>query len=151
VSRTVVLDAGPLGLVTNPKISPQSLACAQWLQALVASGVQVILPEISDYEVRRELLRAQKVKGIERLDALAGLVQYLPLSTTAIRQAAVLWAKARQQGQPTAGDKALDGDVILAGQAMTLDAPDMVVATTNVGHLSRFVPAELWQNIDEPS
>ena len=151
MSRTVVLDAGPLGLVTNPKISPQSLACAQWLQALVASGVQVILPEISDYEVRRELLRAQKVKGIERLDALAGLVQYLPLSTTAIRQAAVLWAKARQQGQPTAGDKALDGDVILAGQAMTLDAPDMVVATTNVGHLSRFVPAELWQNIDEPS
>jgi hypothetical protein len=84
VRSTVALDAGPLGLVTNSRISPQSLACAQWLQALVASGVQVILPEISDYEVRRELLRAQKVKGIERLDSLAGLVQYLPLSTTAI-------------------------------------------------------------------
>jgi predicted nucleic acid-binding protein len=150
VSHTIVLDAGPLGLVTNPKNSPQSLACAQWLQALVASGVQVILPEISDYEVRRELLRAQKQKGIERLDALAGLLQYLPLSTAAMRQAAALWAKARQQGQPTAGDKALDGDVILAGQAMTFDAPDVVVATTNVGHLSRFIPAELWQNI-EPS
>jgi predicted nucleic acid-binding protein len=134
----------------TPRSLPQSLACAQWLQALVASGVQVILPEISDYEVRRELLRAQKVKGIERLDALAGLVQYLPLSTTAIRQAAVLWAKARQQGQPTAGDKALDGDVILAGQAITLDVQTWWVATTNVGHLSRFVPAELWQNI-EPS
>ena len=67
VSRAIVLDAGPLGLVTNPKVSPQSLACAQWLQEMVASGAQVILPEISDYEVRRELLRAQKVKGIERL------------------------------------------------------------------------------------
>lgn len=147
MSRIVVLDAGPLGLVTNPKRSPQSLACAQWLQSLVASGTQVILPEISDYEVRRELLRAQKLKGLERLDALAGLLQYLPLSTAAMRQAALLWAEARQQGQPTAGDKALDGDVILAGQAMTLEAPDVLIATTNVGHLSRFVPAEIWQNI----
>ena len=147
MSPTIVLDAGPLGLVTNPKHSPQSLACAQWLQALVASGTRVVLPEISDYEVRRELLRAQKLKGIERLDTLAGLLQYLPLSTAAIRQAAVLWAKARQQGQPTAGDKALDGDVILAGQAMTLDTSDVLIATTNVGHLSRFVPAETWQNI----
>lgn len=147
MNRAIILDAGPLGLVTNPKSSPQSLACAEWLQGLVASGARVILPELSDYEVRRELLRAQKVRGIERLDALASLLHYLPLSTAAIRQAAVLWAKARQQGQPTAGDKALDGDVILAGQAMTLKTPDVVIATTNVGHLSRFVPAELWQNI----
>jgi predicted nucleic acid-binding protein len=147
VSRTIVLDTGPLGLVTNPKQSPQSLACAQWLQALISSGARVILPEISDYEVRRELLRAQKLKGIERLDALAGLLQYLPLSTAAMRQAAILWAKARQQGQPTAADKALDGDVILAGQAITLEAPGVLIATTNVAHLSRFVPSELWQNI----
>lgn len=142
-----MLDSGPLGLVTNPNVSPQGVACAQWLQELVAAGVRVIVPEISDYEVRRELLRAEKRKGIERLDALTGLLQYLPLSTAAMRQAAVLWAKARQQGQPTADDKALDGDVILAGQAITLESPDVLVATTNVGHLSRFVAADLWQNI----
>ena len=70
-----MLDAGPLGLVTNPNLSPQSLACARWMQALVTSGARVVLPEISDYEVRRELLRAQKRKGLERLDALAGLLQ----------------------------------------------------------------------------
>lgn len=143
-----MLDAGPLGLITNPKYSPQSSACAEWLRTMVASGARVIVPEISDYEVRRELLRAQKRKGIERLDALIGLLQYLPLSTTAMREAAALWAKARQQGQPTAGDKALDGDVILAGQAITLQASDVLIATTNVGHLSRFVPAEIWQNIE---
>jgi predicted nucleic acid-binding protein len=147
VSRTIVLDAGPLGLVTNPKQSPQSLACAHWLQVLVASGARVVLPEISDYEVRRELIRAEKRNGIERLDALAGLLHYVPLSTAAMRRAAILWAEARQQGQPTAGDKALDGDVILAGQAITLQEPDVLIATTNVGHLSRFAPAELWQNI----
>ncbi|EDX71785.1 hypothetical protein MC7420_6871 [Coleofasciculus chthonoplastes PCC 7420] len=64
-----------------------------------------------------------------------------------MRQAAQLWAQARQQGQPTAGDKTIDGDMILIAQAMTLAIPDVVIATTNVGHLSRFIAAELWQNI----
>jgi predicted nucleic acid-binding protein len=147
VSRVVLLDTGPLGLVTNPKRSPQSLACAQWLQSLSGGGTRVILPEIADYEVRRELLRANRTLGLARLDALAGQVEYLPLTTSAMRQAAMFWAQGRQQGQPTAGDRAIDGDVILAAQAVTLGAAAVVVATTNVGHLSRFVPAELWQNI----
>jgi hypothetical protein len=37
--------------------------------------------------------------------------------------------------------------MILAAQALTLGAPAVDIATSNVGHLSRFVPAELWQNI----
>ena len=147
VSAVVLLDAGPLGLVTNPKNSPQAIACARWLQSLVAGGTRVLIPEIADYEVRRELLRADKRPGIERLDELAGLLEYLPLTTAAMRKAAEFWAQARQQGQPTAGDKTIDGDVILAAQATTLGIPEAVIATTNVGHLSRFVQAELWQNI----
>jgi predicted nucleic acid-binding protein len=147
VKQVVLLDAGPLGLVTNPRRSRQSVACAQWLQALVARGTRVMVPEIADYEVRRELLRANKVRGLARLDALARLLEYLPLTTAAMRQAALFWAQARQQGQPTADDKALDGDVILAAQAMTLGIADVVIATTNVGHLSRFVPAMVWPGI----
>lgn len=119
------------------------------LQEQLTKGL-ALESEISDYEVRRELLRAQKLKGLERLDVLAGRLHYLPLSTAAMRQAAVFWAQARRQGQPTAADQALDGDVILAGQAMTFGAPDVLVATTNVGHLSRFVPAELWQKHRPP-
>jgi predicted nucleic acid-binding protein len=142
-----LLDAGPLGLITNPKRSQQSITCAQWLQALVAHGNRVIVPEIADYEVRRELLRANKMEGLARLNALVGLLEYLPLTTVAMRQAALFWAQARQQGQPTADDKALDGDVILAAQAITLGVADTVIATTNVGHLSRFVPAALWPDI----
>jgi predicted nucleic acid-binding protein len=151
VSHTVLLDAGPLGLVTNPRRSRQSIACAQWLQALVRRGSRVIVPEIADYEVRRELLRANKTRGLVRLDALAGLLEYLPLTTAAMRQAAIFWAQARQQGRPTADDKALDGDVILAAQAITLGVADVVIATTNVGHLSRFAPAALWPNITATS
>ncbi|HYU34094.1 MAG TPA: nuclease [Thermoanaerobaculia bacterium] len=148
MSRIVLLDAGPLGLVTNPNLSPQSVACAEWLQSLVSRRIRVLLPEIADYEVRRELLRANKLKGIERLDVLGELLEYLPLTTAAMRQAAKLWEQARQQGQPTAGDKTIDGDMILAGQAAVLGKVDVVIATTNIGHLRRFAPADLWQDID---
>ncbi len=79
MSRVVVLDAGPLGLVTNPRRSPTSAACATWLQSLLGAGLRVVLPEIADYEVRRELLRANKTKGIAHLDALGQLIEYLPI------------------------------------------------------------------------
>ena len=148
MSRVIMLDAGPLGLVTNPKLSVESEACTQWLQTHIASGSRIIIPEIADYEVRRELMRANKKKGISRLDDLADLIEYLPITTTAMRQAAKLWAQARQQGQPTAGDKTIDGDMVLVAQAITMGDRDIVIATTNVGHLSRFITAELWQNVD---
>jgi len=45
-----------------------------------------------------------------------------------MRQTAQLWAQARQQGQPTAGDKTIDGDMILVVQAMTLAIPNFVIA-----------------------
>lgn len=148
MSRVVLLDAGPIGLVTNPKLSPESTLCTGWLQTLITSNIRVIIPEIADYEVRRELLRANKIRGIARLDELANSIEYLPITTAAMRQAAMFWAQARQQGQPTAGDKTIDSDMILAAQAMTLDFVDVVIATTNVGHLSRFATADLWQNIN---
>ena len=106
-----------------------------------------MVPEIADYEVRRELLRARRAEGVARLDALIKQVEYLALTTLAMRQAALFWAEARQQGRPTAPDPALDGDVILAAQAATLGRAGVIVATTNVRHLSRFVPAELWPDI----
>ena len=78
--------------------------------------------------------------------ALVQRLEYLPLTTAAMRLAAGLWAQARRGGYPTAPDPALDGDVILAAQALSLGVP-VIVATDNVAHLSRFVTADLWQNI----
>ena len=147
MKRIVLLDAGPLGLVTNPKLSPQSMACNQWLQSLLLDGVHILVPEIADYEVRRELLRAGKMKGVQRLDDLIEIVGYLPLTTAVMRDAAELWAQVRQSGLPTADRHALDGDVILAAQARSIPADDVVVATTNVGHLARLVDAALWTDI----
>jgi hypothetical protein len=38
---------------------------------------------------------------------------------------------------------------IIAAQALDMGVPasDLIIATTNVGHLSRFVAADLWTNI----
>ncbi len=60
--------------------------------------MRVVVPEIADYEVRRELLRANKVKGVAQLDALARLIKYLPLTTSAMRQAAVFWRRRVSKG-----------------------------------------------------
>jgi len=122
-------------------------ACKRWLLALAERGVRIGIPEIADYEVRRELLRAGKIRGIERLDALLETFEYLPLSTAVMRDAALLWADVRKRGQPTADPKALDADVILAAQARRMDAAEVVVATTNVQHLSRLVDAKPWREV----
>jgi predicted nucleic acid-binding protein len=147
MSRAVLLDAAPLGLLSAPPRRAGARACALWLSGLMRAGTRIIVPEITDYEVRRELLRAGKTRSVKRLDALAKATEYLPITTAAMRRAAVLWAQARQKGQPTAGDNTIDADMILAGQALTLGVPQVVVALTNVGHLSRFVPADDWQNV----
>lgn len=146
MARLVLLDSGPLGLLTAPPNKAASQACARWLANLIGAGVRVVVPEIIDYELRRELLRARKSASVRRLDALERATEYLPVTTAAMRHAAQAWAEARQRGQPTASDDTIDVDMVLVGQAQTLtDA--LVVATTNVGHLSRFVSADLWQNI----
>jgi predicted nucleic acid-binding protein len=146
LSAPVLLDAGPLGLLTNPNNNSQAIACRTWLASLRTVGRQVFVPEITDYEVRRELIRIQSHSAIANLDALGTLLHYLPLTTNTMRLAAELWAQARSAGQPTAPDPALDCDVILAAQALVLSSTT-VVATANPGHLRRFGTALPWANI----
>ena len=58
---------------------------------------------------------------------------------------------ARNAGFPTAHDAALDGDVILAAQARSIQpnagSENVVVATTNASHLARYVEAKHWTDI----
>jgi hypothetical protein len=68
VSAVLLLDAGPLGLLSNPNRPRQTVSCRQWLTALRAANRRILVPEITDYEVRRELLRANKPLGIALLD-----------------------------------------------------------------------------------
>ena len=111
----------------------------------------MIVPAIVYYEVKRELLRAHKKFGLAWLDAFvsADPERYLPLSDVALRLAAELWAKCRQEGQPTADAKALDIDVLIAAQILSseADGSGVVIATTNPKHLSKFVHARHWMEI----
>jgi predicted nucleic acid-binding protein len=151
VTDRVFLDAGPLGMVTKPNASPDNLQCLAWLQSLAGAGIRIVVPEIADYEVRRELLRVGKQTGLRRLDALkaARYVRYAALTTEVMLRAAELWAQARRQGTPTADPKALDGDVILAAQAQLAGGAGerVIVATSNPVHLNLFVRADDWRNI----
>ena len=149
MSMIVLLDAGPLGMITNPKSSSENEACKNWLAGLVYRGVEVVIPEIADYEVRRELLRAGKDRGLVRLDALKAMLGYAPITTAVMLRAAEFWATARRMGRQSADDASLDADMILAAQAGALvrDGDETVIATTNIRHLVLFSSARIWREI----
>lgn len=70
-----------------------------------------------------------------------------------MRRAAELWADARNRGRPTADIHALDADVILAAGAIELSSSghQVVVVTDNARHLSLFVDARHWSEIEFPN
>jgi predicted nucleic acid-binding protein len=147
----VLLDTGPLGVLTSPLANPEAIQCDAWLDALLANGHRIFTSDVCDYEVRRELLRLNKVTSIARLDAFILLVECMPINRGTLLRAAQLWAEARRRGRPTADVAALDVDVILAAQAQLLTEElrePVVVATTNARHLAQFVDARRWQEIE---
>jgi predicted nucleic acid-binding protein len=154
VSLIVLLDTGPLGLATQPKARSEAEECRAWLRGLPSAGHLALVPEIADYELRRELKLYNRLNGLRLLDRFRDMGVYLPLTTAAVDRASDLWAQMRKQGTPTADRFALDGDMLLAAQALTLNSVEWrmggaqtVIATTNVAHLSRVVPAQHWRDI----
>ena len=144
----ILLDSSPLGLLSQPVRGP-AVSIAQWAAACLAAGHEIYVPEVIDYELRRELLRTGKANSVRELDCFRSTFNFLPINSAAMLLAADLWATSRQSGLPTGDPKKLDMDVILAAQALTLGIPaaDLVVATSNVGHISRFVSADLWSSV----
>ena len=145
----ILLDSNPLGLASAPARNAEAVAFTQWTKICLAAGHEIYVPEVIDYELRRELLRAGKTTSVQRLDSLKGSLNFLPITSPAMLLAAELWAQSRQSRLSTGDPKKLDIDVILAAQALTLGIPDsdLIVATSNIGHISRFVPAALWTDI----
>jgi predicted nucleic acid-binding protein len=151
VNQILFLDSGPLGLLTHPQRSAEVVAVTEWLSHCLLGGCRVIVPAIVYYELKRELLRAKRSFGVARLEAFIAATpgRYLPLSDEALRLAADLWAKSRQEGRPTADPKSLDIDVIIAAQALSFGAgsAEVIIATTNPKHLTQFVTARNWSEI----
>ena len=148
--KHILLDSAPLGLLTSPRGDTEVIAINQWAENCFLAGHQIYLPEIIDYELRRELIRAKKTAGLALLDKLKTICTYLPLNTATMLYAANLWANSRNAGNPTGDPKKLDIDVILCAQAITLplsSGDTLIIATMNVKHITGFVSADLWTNI----
>src|SRR5947209_5667367 len=108
MTEYVLLDSSPLGLACGSPHRSRTAQCLNWIDSLLARGVILYVPEVSDYEVRRELTRVGAIPSLIRLDALVthrGL-RYAPITTAQMREAAVLWADARNRGIPTASPHA---------------------------------------------
>lgn len=140
--KPLLLDTGPLGKIAHPRPNPELFV---WLVRMLKGRVEVIIPEITDFELRRNLLLEGLLESVRRLDDLKAVFTYLPLSTRVMLRAAELWAEARKRGKGTADPKELDVDVILAAQAHEVGG---IVVTENVGHLALFVEAKEWQEIE---
>ena len=149
MSRLLFLDSGPLGYAFTPMVNDEHRRCSQWLESLLVKSEQFALAEIVDYECRREWLRQDNHAALAKLDAAKAAFIYVPITTDAMVRAAEFWAGARKGGYATTTDQRLDADVILAAQVSTFAhaGAEVVVATMNVRHLSRFVTAKKWDEI----
>lgn len=167
----IFLDSGVLGLAANPKAkaAAEAARCRAWIASQLTAGAGVLIPEIADYEVRRELilnalpktrsailrrlatLPTRPTPSLRRLDAMREDLGFVPLTTAAMLRAAEFWALVRRTGAAGAGPRDLDADCILAGQAATAGnvGDRLTIATTNVRHFRRFpgIDAREWPAI----
>jgi hypothetical protein len=70
MTRCIIVDTGPLGKIAHPRPNQEAAA---WLSRVVTSGALVIIPEIADYELRRNMLLEEMASSLKRLDELKGL------------------------------------------------------------------------------
>ncbi len=151
MARIILLDSTPLGLACRPHGHVPGDLCRQWLDSIRLAGPLVVVPEIADYEVRRELIRRRAHGGLARLDRFTVQLAFAEITTQVMRKAAEFWADLRRRGLPTAADSGLDADAILAAQADLIGNPGDVVtvATSNARHLARFpgIDAREWSAI----
>lgn len=152
----IFLDTNILGKLTNPNQLQSAFECQIWFERLLARGVYFVSSELCFYEVKRGLVLAQKKggisKGIEKINDLRNVVDFLEINRQVADLATEIWAESRLKGKPTADEKNIDIDIIIAAhwQLLTGEFPGrtIIVSTTNIKHLSSFTNAQEWQDIN---
>ena len=150
----ILLDAGLVGLAILPPHhpGPEGQDFRAWFSRTQGTIHQFAIADVTQYEVARGLLYKGAVAKLMRLGHFIAATLSVESSREVWEQAAGLWAKVRRQGQPTASDASLDGDAILAASALVVAGygEPVVIATTNVKHLSRFgVDGREWRDIPD--
>lgn len=144
MSRVAVIDSGPLGEIIKRHPSADTI---RWIEFINENKIALRIPEIIDYETRRELI-LQGLKGnIESYKSISNLTKYrqtnrlIPLEPSiTLTDACELWADLRFNSQPTADRKNIDVDVILVTQALSMkkDFDEIIIVTGNLSDLRRF-------------
>ncbi|GFE67844.1 type II toxin-antitoxin system VapC family toxin [Chroococcus sp. FPU101] len=151
----VFIDTSILGQLSNPNQLSEIVECQNWFEHLLARGVYFVTSELCFYELKRSLILAAQTgysaRGISKLDALRNVIDFLPVTQEVAELASQIWAKARQEGTPTADEKNIDIDIIIAAhwQILKKEFPGrmVIISTTNVKHLRLFAEASEWRNI----
>ena len=114
----VFIDTGVLGAISSPRKTGEVSETQEWFYGLLARGVYLISSDLCDYEVRRGLflnsIETKTNQGISNLDGLENFIDFLPITKSVMRHAAQLWVISRHKGMPTADEKNIDADVIIA-------------------------------------
>jgi hypothetical protein len=71
--KFILLDSAPLGALATPTTAQQIRPIVQWVRDCDAAGHRVIIPEIVDYEIRRELIPAKLADSVAELDRLKAI------------------------------------------------------------------------------
>jgi predicted nucleic acid-binding protein len=155
----VFIDTNILGLISNENIYfDEAQQCKKWFSTLLIRSVRVVTSDLCNYEEMRGLLSSSILKkevapGIKSLEFLKadGFLEFLPVSTEALDLAAKLWARASTSGQTTRDEKDIDIDIIISAQYQLLrnefPGQQVIMATTNLKHLSIFCEAAHWRDI----
>jgi predicted nucleic acid-binding protein len=147
----VFLDSSIVYSLINSNSVKEVIDCQEWFYTLLSKGVLFISSTICEYEVKRELIRRNKVEELNNLNELKQWLEFLPIDDTILDLAAHNWADARNKGIPAADNKSLDADMIICSTYQILQQQwkgrYVVIATKNVKHLSYFCDAQQWQDI----
>jgi predicted nucleic acid-binding protein len=136
----LLLDTGVVGQICHPR---KYQDVRRWFASAVSEH-DFLISEVADYELRRELIRIHASRSLARLDELSRELRYVPVTTATWRSGANLWAWLRRTGKATASEHGLDGDVLIAAQAI---AEDAAVVTTNPRHFRPLVKAMEWHEL----
>ncbi len=151
--RAIILDTFPLSCISKSQgiVIGETDQCRDWIFSCATAGNPIYAPEIAYYEVLRELERRGANSQRAKLKAFCNALpnRYIPITTEILEASAILWGQSRNMGKQTSNDSAIDGDMILIAQALSLNLlPDeYVIATTNEKHLSPFAQASHWKSI----
>jgi hypothetical protein len=159
----VFLDTNVLGLLAKPtksfdESSNESYRVQQWFYGLKSRSVRTVTSALCDYEFRRGLLEPsakanELAPGVIELEGLfnTGMLEFIPVSREDSILAAQMWVDAQADGRPTSDKKKIDIDVIISAQCLILQQErpgrKVIMATTNIKHISRYCEAANWQDI----